>query len=141
MDRRDVLRFAAITAAGTAASLYVPKRVLAATDVLASPLAGGIFYTADHPGRWAGAESHHVPQMEHSGGSLRVTTNHPMNGYTHYIVKHQLLDGNLEVVREVAFDPTKDKPVSEHDVSDLQGRIYALSMCNVHDVWLNALEL
>ena len=39
------------------------------------------------------------------------------------------------------FDPDKESPVSQHDIGGLMNVIYAVSLCNKHDAWLNALAL
>jgi len=70
-----------------------------------------------------------------------VATGHEMDGFTHYIVKHVVLDQNFEFVSEILFDPAVDSPVSQHDIGGLQGVVYALSVCNKHDTWLDVLEL
>lgn len=146
MERRTVLQFSlagAAGAAGAVGSLFVPSNVLAAgvSDAIAAPMAGGVYYTKDRPGRWAKKVSSHLPMIERVGGKINVTTRHPQDGFTHYIVKHTILDANFQYVAETSFDPTKDKPVSSHDVSKLRDVVYVASMCNVHDVWLNALKL
>jgi superoxide reductase len=64
-----------------------------------------------------------------------------MNGFIHYIVKHVILDENLAFVRETMFNPETDSPVSEHDIGSLKNVVYAVSLCNKHDAWVNALEL
>jgi superoxide reductase len=104
-------------------------------------LAGSLFYTADSPGRWAGKEGGHVPTILRSGNTTEVTTGHEMDGFNHYIIKHTILDENFAFVRETMFNPEKDSPVSQHELSGLQNVVYALSLCNKHDAWLNALEL
>ncbi|OSM08735.1 hypothetical protein MAIT1_04785 [Magnetofaba australis IT-1] len=48
-----------------------------------------------------------------------------------------LLDAHYGFIDEKLFDPNADEPVSEHKLpSGYSGPIYALSMCNLHDVWL-----
>ena len=137
-NRRNIMKLGLV---GAISTLVVPSRVFAAPSALASPLAGAIFYTHDKPGRWAGKEGAHTPMIERDGATIEVTTGHPMDGYNHYIVKHIILDRNLGFVREVMFDPMNDSPVSRHDISGLNDLVYAVSLCNKHDAWLNALEL
>jgi superoxide reductase len=129
---------------GTTAAVIAPRIVLAnpsPVNPFKSPLAGSLFYTADSPGRWAGKEGGHVPTIGRSGNTIEVTTGHEMDGFNHYIIKHTILDENFAFLRETMFNPEKDSPVSQHDVSGLQNVVYALSLCNKHDAWLNALEL
>ncbi|MFQ5776156.1 MAG: hypothetical protein ACE5GS_16685 [Kiloniellaceae bacterium] len=141
MDRRTFVR---LGFAGTTAGLVAPRIASAgsaAFDPFKTPLAGSLYYTANAPGRWAKKARGHTPLIERNGGTIQVTTPHPMDGFVHYIVKHMILDENFEFVREVGFHPEKDTPVSEHDVGGLGRVVYAVSMCNKHDVWLSALEL
>ena len=140
MDRRNFMKASVLT---TAAGVVVPQVVLAEQpDMLSSPLAGGVFYTQAKPGRWAAKAPGHVPVVQASGAMVMVTTPHEMNGYTHYIVKHVLLDAKMNVLAEHAFDPTKDTaPVSEFKVGDYKGVAYALSMCNKHDLWVTSFTL
>ena len=140
MDRRTVLK---LGFAGAAGSLFIPHGVLAAEadSAVTSRLAGGVFYTKDRPGRWAKKVGGHLPMIERAGSRIQVTTGHPMKGFKHYIVKHTILDDKFQVVAEKMFDPLKDAPVSAHDIGELRNRVYVLSMCNIHDVWLNSLWL
>ena len=140
MERRDVLRFGL---AGAAGSLFIPGTVMAAGGFKAGglPMAGGVYYTKERPGRWAKKVSSHLPVIKRMGGKIQVTTRHPQEEYNHYIVKHTVLDANFQYVSEVMFDPTKGAPVSSHDIGKLRGIVYVTSMCNIHDVWLNALTL
>ena len=140
MERRNVLRFGL---AGAAGSLFVPTTIMAAGDFKAGslPMAGGVYYTKERPGRWAKKVSSHLPLIERAGSKINVRTRHPQDAFKHYIVKHTVLDANFEYVSEVMFDPMKGEPVSSHDISKLGGTVYVTSMCNIHDVWLNALKL
>lgn len=140
MNRRTVL---AAGLAGITTGVLVPSQVWAKSsfDPFKSPLAGALFYTQDAPGRWAGKEGGHVPTIERSGSMIEVTTGHEMNGFVHYIIKHVILDENFGFARETMFNPGKDSAISQHDISGLKNVVYAISLCNKHDAWLNALEL
>lgn len=141
MRRRTLFRMGLL---GVTTAVFAPRVVLASEsphNPFKSPLAGSVFYTKDMPGRWAGKQGGHVPAIERSGNRIEVTTGHPMDGFNHYIVKHMILDEHFKFVREVMFNPGKDAPISQHDIGSLKNAVYALSMCNKHDVWLNALEL
>jgi superoxide reductase len=125
---------------GIGSTLIAPQKAFADTlDPMTSALAGALYYTESSPGRWAGKEAGHVPSIERNGNSILVTTGHEMNGYEHYIIKHQILNNNLEFVNEIMFNPETDSPVSEHDISGLNNTIYVVSLCNKHDAWLNVL--
>ncbi|MDP3904344.1 MAG: desulfoferrodoxin family protein, partial [Methylococcaceae bacterium] len=74
--------------------------------------------------------------------TVKVITAHEVKGYEHYIVKHVLLDKDYKFLNEYLFDPSKDKePVSTFTLENYQGTIYALSLCNKHDLWLNSAEV
>jgi len=124
----------------------VSPRYLRAEEECAS-LAGGVYYTQDEPGRWGKKAGSHVPMLEKVVGAdgavvLKVTTDHPQQGYRHYIVKHQLLDASYRFLGEKMFDPEKETPVSEFTLpTNYTGMVYALSMCNRHDVWLHGIRV
>lgn len=128
---------------GIASSMAAPKIAMAGgmLDPTNSKLAGSLFYTMEAPGRWAGKEAGHVPMIERSGNMIEVTTGHEMDGYTHYIVKHILLDEHLDFVAEAMFNPETDAPISTYDISGMSNALYAVSLCNKHDAWLNRLTL
>lgn len=141
MRRRTLLKMGLF---GTTAAVFAPRVALSSqnpANPFSSPLAGSIFHTVDSPGRWAGKEGLHVPAIERSGSTIEVVTSHEMDGFNHYIVKHTVLDENFGFVGETMFDPETDSPVSRHDIRDLRNVVYALSMCNKHDMWLNAFDL
>ncbi len=137
MHRRLFLK--GLVSIGIASSMAAPKIAMAGgmLDPMTSKLAGSLFYTMEAPGRWAGKESGHVPMIERSGNMIEVTTGHEMDGYTHYIVKHILLDEHLEFVAETMFDPETDAPISTYDISGMNNALYMVSLCNKHDAWLN----
>jgi len=140
MQRRLFIKGLGLVGIGSA--LTLPHSASAGgSDPMMSPLAGSLFYTKDKPGRWAGKEGGHVPSIVRNGNTIEATTGHEMNGFVHYIIKHVLLDNNLQFVREQMFNPEKDAPVSEHDISGLHDMVYVVSLCNKHDAWLNALKL
>ena len=149
---------------GLSAGVVVPNLILAAcsssdstagviqTNLPAKslkddPKAGGLYYTQEASGRWSEKASGHSPQVEAQKVSdkalkIQVVTSHPMDGYSHYIVKHQLLDGDFNFLTEKVFDPAQDKdPMSEFMLQDYSGPLYALSYCNLHDVWISAIEV
>lgn len=139
MNRRAMLT---IGAAGAATAVFVPPQVLAAgPSSLVTPLAGSVYYTLDAPGRWAGKEGGHIPTIERNGSTVQITTGHEMDDYHHYIVKHMLLDKDFQFMDEMMFDPEKDAPISEHSIRGQRQAVYAVSVCNKHDAWLNVLEI
>lgn len=142
MERRDFIR---LSVASAGASLMAPTLALAEADKPATP-PGDVFYTKDAPGRWAGKVATHLPNIEVStadgNSTVKIVTPHEMKGYEHYIVKHVLLDKDYKFIEEHLFDPTKEStPVSSFNLKNYSGTVYALSMCNKHDVWLNSAEI
>jgi superoxide reductase len=141
MERRQFFR---LSAAGTVATVLAPRAVLAA--VPESPLAGGIYYTKEAQGRWNGKAGSHLPNLEigrsAEGVTVQVVTKHEMRGYDHYIVKHVLLDQKFQVLQEKLFNPQVDQaPMSQFVLKSYSGPLYAVSLCNLHDAWLNVIEV
>jgi superoxide reductase len=128
---------------GTGGTVVFPRAVFAADKPAApeSPLAGALYYTEDHQGRWKGKAAGHLPVVSRKGSVVTLRTRHPQNGFKHYIVKHLLLDRDFKVVADTRFNPWRDDPVSTADVYDLNGVVYAISVCNVHDAWLTPFAL
>jgi superoxide reductase len=142
MERRD---FISISMVGAGVSLAAPGIVLAGKAGKMA-MAGGVFYTKDAPGRWSKKVAGHLPSIEVEKSSnkakIKVVTSHEMKGFEHYIVKHVLLDQDYNFMDERMFDPTTQKIASSiFEVSNYRGPIYALSLCNKHDLWLNAGEI
>lgn len=142
MDRRSFIRAGVLGGAATA----LVSNVAHADAGVAAKAAGAFYYTSANPGRWEKKVGGHLPliQVEKMSGGIKVqvTTPHEMNGYIHYIVKHTLLGKDMQVLGETMFDPAKDKtPISLYTLKDYTGPIYALSMCNKHDVWMNEAQV
>jgi superoxide reductase len=142
MERRDFIR---LSAASAGASLIIPTLALAAGDEL-STASKDIYYTKDAPGRWAGKIATHLPTIEitkaENTSTVKIATPHEIKGYEHYIVKHVLLDKNYKFIDEHLFDPTKENAaVSTFTLNNYSGAVYALSLCNKHDLWLNSAEV
>ena len=142
MERRDFIR---LSAAGVVAGLSAPTMVLAESS---KPLPGGsdIYYTKNDTGRWSGKVATHLPtiEIEKAGATVtvKVVTPHEMKAYEHYIVKHVLLDSNHKFLDEHMFDPSKDTAaISTFTLQGYSGTLYLLSLCNKHDLWLNAAEV
>jgi superoxide reductase len=146
MDKRSFIRLGLV---GSAAGIVLPKPVFAAAmdTGLQSKLAGGVFYTEEAFGRWdKGVATHHLPHLEKkmsgSAAQVHVATAHPMVGYEHYIVKHEVLNSDFHFMQEHKYNPMKDKsPASMFDVGSYRGILYVMTICNVHDVWVNMIEV
>lgn len=141
MNRRELVQFGLI---GTAVGLLLPRATSAAPGAyIGGPLAGAVYYTQESPGRWASVVDEHVPRIDVTAGAggttnLTVVTDHEMKGYEHYIVKHMLLNNRFQIVGDKRFNPKSDRPVSPYTLpAGYRGAVYAVSMCNKHDVWLN----
>ena len=142
MERRDFIRLSAAT---VGAGIVAPTTVLANSEKQVKG-ASDIYYTKEDPGRWSGKVATHLPniEIEKAGGkvTVKVVTAHEMKGYEHYIVKHVLLDSNHKFLDEHSFDPAKDKAaISIFILQNYSGTLYVLSLCNKHDLWLNAAEV
>ena len=141
MRRRQLI---GIGIGAVAAGLIRPRTLRAGPLVhVGGPMAGSVYYTRDDPGLWAGLVREHVPRIEAAEGPggtviVTVTTEHEMDGYRHYIVKHRLLGRDFKVLGQKTFDPQRgDRPVSTYALlAGYKGPIYALSLCNRHDLWL-----
>lgn len=138
MERRDFIRWGVT---GLGASIITPTLVLAKNVKPAS--ISDIYYTKESPGRWKEKVAGHLPSIgiEKSGTkiTIKVVTSHEMKGYEHYIVKHVLLDQNYKFIEEHMFNPDKDKAaISTFTLDNYSGPLYALSLCNKHDLWLNS---
>lgn len=139
MERRDFIR---LSVASAGASLAAPAIVFAAEEKPVPP-AADIYYTKENQGRWAGKAATHLPTIEISKTagetSVKIVTPHEMKGYEHYIVKHVLLDKDYKFINEHLFDPTKDSIAqSTFVLQNYSGPIYALSLCNKHDLWISS---
>ncbi|MBL4740562.1 MAG: hypothetical protein JKY12_06180 [Sneathiella sp.] len=103
-------------------------------------LAGKVFYSSDRPGRWKGKENGHVPLIkidkDKNSILIRAATNHPMQP-NHNVIKHVLMDENLNFIQEQIFDQQFDMPRSRFELNGYKGRLYIGSLCNLHDNWIN----
>lgn len=141
MKRRNFIR---LTAASAAASLIVHSLTMAAGDEQASA-SRDIYYTKEAPGRWAGKIATHLPLIEITKAenvtTVKIVTPHEIKGYEHYIVKHVLLDKNYKFIDEHLFNPTTENAAaSSFTLTNYSGAVYALNLCNKHDLWLNSAE-
>ncbi|WP_028115785.1 desulfoferrodoxin family protein [Ferrimonas senticii] len=132
MQRRDFIKLGAVSSA----ALLLPSQVAAATNANTVNFAGMAYFTAEQQGRWQGKAGGHLPKVEITKGIATVTTKHAMTE-AHYIVKHTLFNEQMELLSETVFSlKNGDKPVSQHDLKGYQGKIYAVSLCNLHDAWV-----
>lgn len=143
MDRRQFIRLGVTGATGI---LVAPRAVLATGSGADPRMAGSVFYTEEAPGRWSKKVTSHLPNIsveKQAGGNvIQVETRHVVEGYNHYIVKHVVLDQDYRFVAEHMFDPIQEThPLSTFDLKDYSGTVYVLSVCNIHDTWMNTAEI
>ena len=72
---------------------------------------------------------------------LEITTPHEMRGFEHFILKHIVLDKSFNIISEKIFDPSKDRAYSKHDISGYSDSLFVLSICNLHDTWLEPVKI
>ena len=126
-ERRDFLKKAAV-----AASVGAIAAVATAADT-ATHL--NIVYTKDNPGKWAGKQGSHAPEITVNGSAVSVVNKHGMSE-EHFIVRHTLVLADGTVVGGKTFTPA-DKPESSFELpAGYKGKITATSFCNQHDFWL-----
>ena len=109
--------------------------------LLKGPLAGSLYYTKEKPGRWQDVKESHIPIVNKKLNFLEVTTPHEMRGFEHYIIKHIVLDKKFRIISEKSFDPSKDRAYSKHNISGYSETLYVLSICNLHDTWLEPVNI
>ena len=109
--------------------------------LLKGPLAGSLYYTKEKPGRWQDVKASHIPIVNKNLNFLEVTTPHEMRGFEHYIIKHIVLDKKFKIISEKNFDPSKDRAYSKHNISGYSETLYVLSICNLHDTWLEPVNI
>jgi len=144
MNRRNFIKFTSSLGLSSLGGIYLSNFAFADTNysfLLDSELAGKIFYTEEKPGRWHKKIKGHLPTFEINNNKVEVTTGHEMDGYTHYIIKHMIFDKNFNLINETMFNPKNDAPISIHNISNFNKKIYALSLCNKHDAWINSYEI
>lgn len=128
-NRREFLK-------STAAAVSVLAIGSISQAVAAGPAPyANIIYTKSNPGRWAGKEGSHAPQVTVNGSKVTVVTNHPMS-MEHFIVKHTLVLEDGTFVGDATFTPDV-KPESSYELpADYKGKFSVTSFCNIHDFWM-----
>jgi superoxide reductase len=141
MDRRNFIH---LGLAGIGSTIVAPRLAIASASE--QSMAGGVYYTAEVPGRWSKKVSTHLPNVEvqkgQDGAIIRVETRHSIDGYDHYIVKHMALDKDFNFITEYMFNPLEEKAaISELSLGTYSGPVHVLSVCNIHDTWMNVTEV
>ena len=111
------------------------------TYLMKGPLAGSLYYTADKPGRWKDIIESHIPVISKKDHHIEIITNHEMRGFEHYIIKHIVFDKEFNLISEINFDPSRTLAKSTHSIVGYYEKVYVLSICNLHDSWLNVFTL
>ena len=109
--------------------------------ILNGPLAGSFYYTKKKPGNKESVVQSHSPLLEINENTLSVFTPHEMKGYDHYIIKHIVLDNRFNIISEKVFDPSKETPISKHNIIGYEDKLYVLSICNNHDTWVDIIKI
>lgn len=133
--RRDFMKTSALATVGVLASTAIPA--MAEEAGVKSIFA----YSAANPGRWEGKAGSHAPVATVEGTKVTLETKHGM-GEMHYIVKHTIVTEDGEVLGEQVFFPKTDKKaISVHEIKGKHKKLYALSFCNLHDLWVSEFSL
>ena len=109
--------------------------------ILNGPLAGSFYFTKNKPGNRENVVQSHSPLLEINENTLSVSTPHEMKGYDHYIIKHIVLDKRFNIISEKIFDPSKEIPISKHNIIGYEDKLYVLSICNNHDTWVDIIKI
>jgi superoxide reductase len=130
--RREFLKGSLVVAGAAVAGGAV--RVQAA-----STFPGGLIYTKEAPGRWAGKEGSHAPKVTVEGRNVKVVSSHPMTE-KHFIVKHTLVTLEGKLIGERTFANTDPAAESSYELPEgFKGTLWAASFCNLHDLWVTEL--
>lgn len=125
-------------------SLIVSAGLVAAGVAPASAaekaVASIFYYSEKNQGRWEGKAGSHAPVVTVDGNKVTIETKHGMSP-EHYIVKHSLLTSTGEVLGESVFFPTDKKAISTYEITGEHKELFALSFCNLHDLWVSKFTL
>ncbi len=130
--RRTFIKGAALTGAALASA--VVTSAAASSEKKQSPRV----YSAADEGQYAGKSGSHAPVISIAGSKVTITTNHVMTP-EHYISLHAL-SGAARYFGAYEFgikDLGEGKvAVSTYDIGDYKGPLKAISVCNLHDIWM-----
>ena len=128
-NRRDFIKSSLVASTGLLAATAIPA--IAQENSVKNIFA----YSASEPGRWEGKAGSHAPVVKMDGNTVTVETKHGM-APMHYIVKHTLVTSTGEVLGENVFSPQDKKAVSSFEIKGKHTKLFALSFCNLHDLWV-----
>lgn len=129
-NRRDFMKSSLVASAGVLAATAIPA--IAKENSVKNIFA----YSASEPGRWEGKAGSHAPVVTVDGNKVTIETKHGMEEM-HYIVKHSLVTSSGEVLGEQVFFPKDKKAVSTYEIKEKGMQLFALSFCNLHDLWVS----
>jgi len=132
-NRRNFMKTSLLASAGVVAAVTTsaacpssPKNIFA--------------YSTANQGRWEGKAGSHAPVITTKDGKTTVETKHGMADI-HYIVKHSIITEEGEVLGENVFFPSDKKAISTYEIKGKHTKLYALSFCNLHDLWVTEFSL
>ncbi|TCJ18493.1 desulfoferrodoxin [Parasulfuritortus cantonensis] len=132
MERRTFINAALASAAGLA---LVSKAQAAEPAGMEN-----VIFSDAQPGHWKGKQGTHVPVVEVSGDTIKVTTPHPMTE-AHYIVSHSVVLPDGQLLGRKTFT-SKDAPISTYTLpAGVKGPLTVTSTCNQHDWWIKTVTL
>jgi superoxide reductase len=129
-NRRDFMKSSLVASAGVLAATAIPA--IAKENSVKNIFA----YSESEPGRWEGKAGSHAPVVIVDGNKVTIETKHGMEEM-HYIVKHSLVTSSGEVLGEQVFFPKDKKAVSTYEIKEKGMQLFALSFCNLHDLWVS----
>ncbi len=133
-NRRDFIKSSLLASTGLLAATAIPA--IAKENSVKNIYA----YSASEPGRWEGKAGSHAPVVSVEGNSVTMETKHGM-AEMHYIVKHTLVTSTGEVLGETVFSPKDKKAISTFEVNTKGMQLFALSFCNIHDLWVTEFSI
>jgi len=126
-NRRDFMKTSLVASAAVMAAVAPSMASSTPRNIYA-------YSTADQ-GRWQGKAGSHAPVITQADGKITVETKHGM-APMHYIVKHTIVTESGEVLGENVFLPSDKKAISSYEITAKGTKLYALSFCNLHDLWV-----
>lgn len=133
-NRRDFMTKSLVASAGLMAASVLP---VCADDKIEENI---FAYSKANPKRWKGKEGSHAPVITAHEDKITVETKHGMSE-THYIVKHSIVTSTGEVLAENIFFPSDKKAISTFEIKGDHKKLFALSFCNLHDLWVSEFKI
>jgi len=115
--------------------------VALATGAIAARTHAGempLVYVQGKAGAYEGKTGSHAPKIKIEGSTVTVTTEHVMTK-EHYISLHSLTGAGMYFgAKEIGIKDLGEGKVavSTYDIGAYKGPLKAISICNLHDVWM-----